>query len=552
MRPSHFVTTLFGAAVLGLAVLAAATDAARRDQAARPEATRHTGTPAEAWPTYNGDLTGRRFSPLTALNANSVSALGLGWVFRVNNGTAFGNVIKGTPLQVDGILYVTLPDHVWAVDARTGREIWHHTWTSTGGIHIGNRGVAILGDSLFFETPDCNLVSLNVKDGKERWRQQICDLDQFYYASAAPIIVKNHVIVGVSGDDLDVPGYLDARDPQTGALQWRWHVVPQKKGEPGSETWPNEDAMKHGGGMTWQPVTYDPELNLVFVTTGNPQPVIAHSNRAGDNLFTASIVALDADSGKMAWYFQSSPHDTHDWDSTQTAVLFDAPVNGQPRKLVAQAARNGHFFVLDRTNGQAIVSSEYVKTNWASGYDAKGQPIPNPAKMPQADGALVTPNQGGATNWPPPSFSPLTGLFYVSASRAFSVYYIYDTSDNPQGWGGTDRGGYSEYMLQAIDASRGTVRWSHKWEGNGLSGLLSTAGNLLFSGDGSGNNLVALDATTGQPLWHAGLGSAVSNGPITYELDGTQYVIVGAGDTLWAFRLNAPAPAASSASRSAP
>ena len=197
-------------------------------------------------------------------------------------------MIKATPLQVNGILYFTLPDHVWAIDARTGREIWHHTWTSTGGIHIGNRGVGILGDSLYFETPDCHLVSLNVKDGTERWRQRICDLDQFYYASVAPIIVKNHVIVGVSGDDLDVPGYLEARDPQTGALQWRWYAVPQKMGDPGSDTWPNEDAMKHGGGMTWQPVTYDPELNLVFVTTGNPQPVIAHANRAGDNLFTAA------------------------------------------------------------------------------------------------------------------------------------------------------------------------------------------------------------------------------------------------------------------------
>ncbi len=263
-------------------------------------------------------------------------------------------------------------------------------------------------------------------------------------------------------------------------------------GDPGSETWPNVDAMKHGGGMTWQPVTYDPELNLIYVTTGNPQPVIAHKNRAGDNLFTASIVALNADTGKMAWYFQSSPHDTHDWDSTQTPVLFDAPINGQPRKLLAQAARNGKFFVLDRTNGKVLVSSEFVKTNWSLGTNDKGQPIPNPAKMPQIDGALVSPDQGGATNWPSPSFSPQTGLFYVSASRAFSVYYIYDEDDNPQGWGGTDRGGWSEAMIQAIDYKTGKVRWSHKWEGSARSGLLSTAGNLLFAG-GPSNDLVALE-----------------------------------------------------------
>jgi alcohol dehydrogenase (cytochrome c) len=502
-----------------------------------------TGTPTDSWPTYNGDYSGRRFSPLSKINETNIGALSLAWVFRVNTGQGRGSVIKGTPLQVNGIMYVTVPDHVWALDARSGREIWHHEWASKGGIHIGNRGVGILDDLVYYETPDCHLVALNKKDGTERWRQPICDLDLFYYASVAPIIAKNHVIAGVSGDDLDVPGYIQAHDPKTGALQWRWYVVPQKMGEPGSETWPNEDAMKHGGGMTWQPVTYDPELNLIYVTTGNPQPVIAHANRAGDNLFTASIVALDIDTGKMAWYFQSSPHDTHDWDSTQTPVLFDAEFEGKPRKLLAQAARNGHFFVLDRATGKALVSSEYVKTNWSKGYDAKGQPIPNPAKDPQVAGALVSPNQGGATNWPPPSFSPATGLFYVSAARAFSVYYIYDTSENPQGWGGTDRGGYSENMVQAIDYRTGKVRWTHKWEGSGLSGLLSTAGNLLFSSDGSSGNFVALRATTGDPLWHANLGSAVSNGPITYELDGMQYVIVGAGDTLWAFVMNQPASA---------
>ena len=294
--------------------------------------------------------------------------------------------------------------------------------------------------------------------------------------------MKDHVIAGVSGDDLDIPGYVQSHDPETGEMQWRWYVVPQKKGEPGSETWPNEDAMKHGGGMTWQPITYDPELNLIYVTTGNPQPVIAHKNRAGANLYTGSIVALNPDTGKMVWYFQSSPHDTHDWDSTQTPVLIDGEINGQPRKLLAQAARNGHFFLLDRATGKALVSSEYVKTNWAMGYDAKGQPIPNPAKDPQIDGALVTPNQGGATNWPPPSFSPQTGLFYVSAGQAYSVYYIYDPSDNPQGWGGTDRGGYAESMLQAIDYKTGKVRWSHKWEGNIRAGVLSTAGNVVFTG----------------------------------------------------------------------
>jgi alcohol dehydrogenase (cytochrome c) len=490
----------------------------------------------DVWPSFNGDFTGRRFSPLTKINDKNVKNLSLAWSYRVTGQSAAP--IKATPLQVNGILYFSSPDHVWAIDARTGKEVWHFVWEGKGGNHIGNRGVGILNETVYVETPDCHLVALNIKDGKERWRQTICDLDLFYYASAAPIIIGNHVIVGVSGDDLDIPGYIQSHDPATGALQWRWYVVPQKPGDPGLETWPNLEMAKHGGGMTWQPVTYDPDLNLIYLTTGNPQPVVAYANRPGANLFTASIVALNPDDGTMRWYFQASPHDTHDWDATQTAVLIDGEFQGQPRKLIAQASRNGKFFLLDRTNGQALVSSEFVTTNWSLGFDKRGQPIPNPAKDPQVDGSLVTPNQGGATNWPSPSFSPQTGLFYVSAAQAYSVWYIYDAGKNPMGWGGTDRGGWSQNMVQAIDYKTGKVRWSHKWEGSGLSGLLSTAGNLLFSGDGSSGNFVALNATTGDPLWRAGVRTSVSNGPITYTLDGLQYVVVAAGDTLWAFVMN--------------
>jgi alcohol dehydrogenase (cytochrome c) len=487
----------------------------------------------DSWPTYNGDYSGRRFSTLTHINAANVKGLSLAWIYQTTGATA----IKATPLLINGILYLSTQDNAYAIEARTGRELWHYVWPSKGGNHLANRGMAALGDTLYFETPDCHLVALNLNDGTERWNKDICDQDLFYYGSVAPVIVKNHVMVGVSGDDMDIPGYLEARDPVTGERQWRWWVVPQKMGEPGSETWPNEEVMKHGGGMTWQPVTYDPELNLLYVTTGNPQPVIAHKNRAGDNLFTGSIVALNPDTGKMVWYFQSSPHDTHDWDSTEAAVIFDGVVNGQPRKLIAQAARNGHFFVLDRTTGKAIVSSEFVKTNWSLGYDEKGQPIPNPAKMPQIDGVLVSPNQGGATNWHSPTFSPQTGLFYVNATRAFSVYYIYDPDDRPAGWGGTDRGGWSESMLQAIDYKTGKVRWSHPWDSAGRSGLLSTAGNLVFTG-GAGNLFEALNATTGDVLWATRLPSVVSNGPITYELDGLQHVVVAAGNSIVSFVMN--------------
>ena len=241
----------------------------------------------------------------------------------------------------------------------------------------------------------------------------------------------------------------------------------------------------------------------------------------------------------MKWYFQSSPHDTHDWDANQTPVLIDGNINGQPRKLLAQASRNGYFFVLDRVTGKNVVTSTFARANWAKGLDAKGQPIPDPLKYPQIDGALVSPNQAGAANWPPPSFSPATGLFYINASNAYSVWYIYDDTEKPQGWGGNDRGGYSSAMLQAIDYKTGKIKWSHKWEGPGgpRNGVLSTAGNVVFAADPL-NNFVALNATTGQPLWRANLGSAISNGPISYQLDGIQYVIVGAGDTLFGFAMN--------------
>lgn len=489
--------------------------------------------PTDAWPTFNGDYSGRRFSTLTHITDANVKALSLAWLYAIpSNG---GGPIKATPLLIDGVLYFSTPDHAYAVEARTGRLVWHYVWPSKGGNHLANRGMGALGDTLYLETPDCHLVALNMRDGRPKWDREICDMDRFYYASVAPVIIGDQVIVGVSGDDMDNPGYLQSHDPVTGDMRWRWYAVPQKAGEPGSETWPNEEVMKNGGGMTWTPVTYDPDLRLIFVTTGNPQPVIAHANRAGANLFTGSIVALHADTGRMAWYFQSSPHDTHDWDSTQTAVVFDAPFGGAPRKLIAQAARNGHFFVLDRTNGRALVSAEFVRTNWALGYDKAGQPIPDPAKMPQVAGTLVSPNQFGATNWQSPSFSPATGLFYVNASRAFSVYYLYDPSDNPAGWGGTDRGGYAEFMLQAIDYQTGKVRWSHPWKGGSPTGLLSTAGNVLFTG-GSGG-LQALNATTGAPLWHSRIGQ-VTNAPITYELDGFQYVVAASGGTVFAFVLN--------------
>ena len=497
--------------------------------------------PANSWLTYNGDYSGKRFSPLDQINQSNVRDLSLAWIYHANTGpggSPFGQQIKSTPLEFEGVLYFTLPDYAWAVDARTGREVWHYKWESQGGIHIGNRGVAIYHNWVFFETPDNHLISLEKDTGKFRWAVEIADLAQQYFSTPAPLVVGNHVLVGVGGDSLDVPGFLEARDPEDGKVQWRWNSEPSK-GEPGSESWPNEQAMSHGGGMTWLTGTYDPELNLIYWGTGNPNPVHAGQGRVGDNLWTCSIVALNPSTGKMAWAFQASPHDTHDWDNVEAPVLFDGTIDGKPRKLLAQAARNGYFFVLDRTNGKSVLSEPYIKLNWSMGVNAKGQPIPNPDSEPKTDGALVIPASGGGTNWFPPSFDPQTGLFYVSASPSYSVYYLTDTSKNPEGYGGRDAGVWSQSALEAIDYQTGKVRWEHVYPESGShSGILTTAGKLLFTGDPSAN-AIAFDPTNGHILWHAGLAASVSNGPMTYSLDNRQYVVFGAGDMLYAFTLPA-------------
>jgi alcohol dehydrogenase (cytochrome c) len=543
---------------LGAALFAAALAANDLDPAllARP--------PVDAWPTHHGDYSGRRFSTLEQIDTTNVKNLSLAWVYRANTSqggavvggegpetapagggmAAFGGLtIKSTPLLVGGVLYFTAPDHVWAVDARTGRERWHYFWRTRGGIHIGNRGVGMYGNWLYFLTPDNYFVSLEAATGKERWHKEIASIKREYFSTAAPIVVRNHVILGVGGDSLDVPGYLESRDPETGEVQWRWFTTP-RKGEPNADTWPDEYSSAHGGGMPWLPGTYDPETNLYYFGTGNPNPVLAGQSRLGDNLYTCSIVAIDVDTGKIAWHYQATPHDTHDWDAAQVPILIDGEIDGKPRKLVAQANRNGYFFLLDRTNGKHILTAPMVDTiNWDKGLNAKGQPIWNPAKDASIPGTLVWPTTDGVTNWPPPSFSPQTGLFYVGTNEAVSVFYLTDTDPRPQGWGAAERRVANVYSsLKAIDYQTGKVRWSRPLarHGGGAAGgpmgLLSTAGGLVFGNDGGGN-FVAYEAATGKPLWHAGLGTNTSNGPQTFLLDGKQYVVVGAGDTLYAFSL---------------
>ena len=307
--------------------------------------------------------------------------------------------IKASPILANGILYVTTPDNIWAVDARTAKELWHYQNPPNNAFHIGHRGAAIYKDTVYLTTPDCHLIALNAKDGTVKWDVVIADSNKGYWSTNAPLVVGNHVLVGVSGDFDNLPGQLKSVDADTGKTQWIFYSTPP----PGAKE-PNSGGAT--GGQMWTTGTYDPDLNLVYVGTGNPTPVLNGEVRPGDNPWTCSIVALNPDTGKLVWGFQASPHDTHDWDANEVPVLVDANFNGQPRKLLMQASRNGYFFVLDRTNGNSLLTAPFATVNWAKGIDAEGHPIPDPAKYPSKSGVLVAPNESGATNFRPPSFDP--------------------------------------------------------------------------------------------------------------------------------------------------
>jgi alcohol dehydrogenase (cytochrome c) len=531
----------------------------------------------DSWPSYSGDYTGRRYSSLKQIDQSNVKHLSLAWVARLSGGAGSGGPgagggpggpgaasstivggegtgdvvvggatqIKGAILAVDNVLYVTAPDNVWALDAHDGHELWHYFWKTKGGTHIGNRGAAMWGNYLFFVTPDDYFVSLDARTGKERWHKEAASFAQQYFLTSAPMTIGNHIIVG-TGNDLDSPGYLTSYDPETGEVQWRFYTVPMNPGDPGLETWKSLDAARHGGGHPWLPGVYDPATHLYIFGTGNPTPAYTSQTRGqGDNLFTCAIVAVDVETGKMAWYYQTSPHDTHDWDSAQTPVLIDGNFRGSgPRKMVLTASRNGYYFTLDRMTGEHMVTSQFSDTvNWAKGVNPRGQPMRDPAKDHHIGGALVSSANGGATNWPPPAYSPDTGLLYVPLAESFAMYYLSETDPRgAMGLGGKDEvgvGSMGSYIV-AIDPTTGKTVWRHRFRavgvGRGAPGLLTTAGRLLFGGDVSGN-FVAFDPANGQSLWHARIGQ-VSNAPETYLVDGRQHVLVAAGDTLYAFTIN--------------
>src|SRR5882672_5201570 len=477
--------------------------------------------PNDSWPAYHGDYSGKRHSPLTQINPQNVGSLSLAWAFQ----TGAAAQIKASPILVDGVIYFSTPDNAYAVDARNGRQIWHYTYPPNKGFHIGSRGVSMYGEWLYFMTPDARLISLNAKDGTVRWNVAVADSARGYWTTMSPLIVRNHVLVGVSGDFDNLTGFLKSIDPETGKTQWRWDSTPPS-GTPNGTT----------GGMTWMTGTYDPDTDTVFWGTGNPTPVLNGDVRPGNNPDTCSIVAIDPNTGNKKWAFQPSPHDTHDWDAVEIPVLVDADFRGKPRKMLMQASRNGYFFVLDRLTGENLVTTPFGPVNWATGIDAKGRPIPNPLKDPVSDGRIIAPDEGGLTNYRSPSFDPKTGLFIVSAHPSWSIYFS-KPADGTFGWAGADYGVWGKGTLEAIDYQTGKIKWTHELGPNGSgAGVLTTESGLTFTGDAQGN-VLALRTADGKTLWHAGQGQGMQSSPITYELDGRQYVLTSGGGVLFAWAL---------------
>lgn len=480
--------------------------------------------PDDSWLTYHGDYSGKRHSTLSAITPDNVHQLTLAWAFQTNQSQA----IKATPILANGVIYVSMPDRLWAFDVRAHRRLWEYTYKQNDAFHIGHRGVAVYKNLVYLTTPDAHLLALDARTGAVKWDVVVADSKRGYWSTVAPLLIRNHLVVGVSGDFDNLPGVLKSFDPESGKLQWTFY-----------STMPPSDPAAFSGGATggqmWMTGTYDPELNLLYVGTGNPTPVLNGEARPGDNPWTCSIVAINPDTGKLAWGFQASPHDTHDWDAAEVPVLVDGTFGGVERKMLLQASRNGYYFVLDRTNGRNLLTKPFAAVNWARRIDEQGRPIPNPDKEPKKNGRLVAPNEGGATNYRSPSFDPTRGLLVVSAVDAYGIYFT-KPEHGDYGWAGANSGVHARAAIRAIDYQTGQIRWSHDiGDGGGAAGVLTTSTGLTFTGDTSGN-VLALRTSDGTTLWHTAIGR-VGNSPIMYQLDGRQYLVVAGGTALYAFAL---------------
>ena len=493
------------------------------------------------WLTYGGSYKSQRYSALDQINRQTVSRLKVAWAYQMRPG-----VVETSPLVVDGVMYITEPPStVTAIDVRSGRPVWTYTPSIPPDvIVIGsppvNRGVAILDDTVYFGTVNGHLIALDARSGGVRWDVTVQDNKSGYYLTLAPLALDGKVIVGVSGAETGIRGFVDAYDSKSGKLLWRTYTIPAP-GEPGFDTWGKGNGWQTGGGSTWLTGSYDPDLKLLYWTTGNPAPDWNADNRPGDNLYTDAVLALDPETGKMKWHFQFTPEDVHDWDSNQVVILFEGTVAGRERKLLGQANRNGFYYLLDRETGAFLTGVPYAKQTWADGLDPKGRPIRKKGIAPSLEGTLVFPNIQGAANWHSPSYSPQTRLFYQHAREMGTIYYKGDAVYKP---GTAFTGGGGRYVngddassaIRALDATTGKMKWEFPLLSPGFSSLLSTAGGLVFSGTEEGN-FIALDAETGKSLWDIQLGGPVRGMPISYAVDGKQFVAIPAGTTLFVFGL---------------
>jgi len=492
------------------------------------------------WTSYNGDYTGQRYSSLKEINVANVSQLQTAWVFHPGNSQR----LEVTPVVVRGVMYVTSANDVFALDARTGRALWHYQRPLSSGLLDDaaahkSRGVAVWQNSVYAETDDAHLLRLDARSGNLIWDVEYADKTKHYGATSAPLVVKDMVIVGTSGGDSGVRGFVAAFDTVTGKMKWRFWTIPGP-GEFGSSSWPG-DSYLHGGATTWMPGTYDPELNTLYWTTSNAAPDYVGDTRPGDDLYTACVVALNADTGELRWYFQFTPHDLYDYDANETPILLDRQENGALRRLLLQADRNGFFYVLDRTNGKFLRATPFVqKLNWANGVDSSGRPILS-GKIPTTEGTYICPGIEGATNWYSPSYNPDTGLFYVIALESCHIYFA-NTEPFEPGRTYYNTGTKlppdenSQKVLLALSPADGKVVWRYPQVGAARSwaGTLTTAGGLVFFGDDS-DSLEAVDAATGRPLWHFNTGQTIFASPMTYSVDGMQYVTIAAGSDIFTF-----------------
>jgi len=499
---------------------------------------------------YWGDLGGKRFSALDQINTGNVNRLQAKWALQLPG----DGIVESVPLVVDGIMYTTGPvggtAQVLALDAKTGQVIWRYERkqkiTNPYEINRVSRGVSILGNRLFFGTLDSALVALDARTGAPLWETQVADAKLGYSITSPPLVVKDKVITGVSGGEFGVRGFIDAYDALTGKRLWRWYTVPGK-GEFGNDTWEG-DSWKHGGAPTWLTGSYDPELNLLYWPTGNPGPDLNGDVRKGDNLFSCSVVALDPDTGQRKWHYQFTPNDTHDWDATEDLVLVDRMWRGQQRKLLLHADRNGVFYILDRASGKLLSASPFVRATWVKGWDASGRPIPTENWRADPEGTTVYPALGGGTNFQSPSYSPQTGwmylMYYDGPGRYTSGPAPYEPGRMYQGSGSSDWSlphvegqAPPSTGVMAFDLETGKPQWRFELvEGSLQPGLLSTAGGLVLTASPEGN-FIALDAKTGKALWKFGAGATIPSSPVTYSVDGKQYVAVSSANVLYSFGL---------------